>query len=131
MNSISFVGRLGRDAKMKQVGATPLLEMNVANNVGFGDRKSTNWFKCTLWGKQAESLEKFMLKGKMIAITGELTIRKYEKKDGGEGASVEVRVDRVEFAGEGKSSPEDEAPATKRVPNLAEAATETKEDMPF
>jgi len=99
MNSISFLGRLGRDGEFKMVGDTPLLSLNVANNVGFGDKKTTNWFNCNIWGKQAASLEQYMTKGKLFAITGELTLRKFERKDGTEGVSPEVRVDRIEFAG--------------------------------
>ena len=53
-NSISFIGRLGPDPELKTVGDFKILELNVANNVGFGDKKVVNWMKCVLWGNRGE-----------------------------------------------------------------------------
>jgi single-strand DNA-binding protein len=99
MATISFIGNLGRDAELKDINGTPLLKFTVADSTGFGDRKSTSWINCSLWGKQAEALHQYLTKGKQIFVSGEFSTRKYEKKDGGEGLSLDVRVDRVKFAG--------------------------------
>ena len=50
MNSCVFVGRLGRDAELKNVNDSSLLVFNVASDVGFGDKKNTIWVECNLWG---------------------------------------------------------------------------------
>lgn len=101
-NNISFLGRIGNDPEIKEVGGSDLLELNVANNVGFGDKASTNWFRCSIWGKRATSLQPYMKKGNQIFVTGQLTLREYTNKDGEKRISPEVRVEQIDFASSGK-----------------------------
>jgi single-strand DNA-binding protein len=109
-NNISFTGRLGQDPESKVVGETPLLILNVANNVGFGDKKTTNWFRCNIWGKQASTLSTMLKKGSEVFITGELKLGTYTNKEGAEKTSVDVRVNALDFCGSKKdSASEDEA----------------------
>ena len=99
MATISFIGNLGQDSELKDVNGTDLLNFTVADSTGFGERKSTQWLNCSLWGKQAAALHQYLTKGKQVFVSGEFSTRKYEKKDGSEGMALEVRVDRVKFAG--------------------------------
>ena len=127
-NNISFVGRLGREPDLKNVGDFTVLEMAVANNTGFGDKQVTNWFKCTVWGKKANSLCQHLNKGSHVFITGELSLRKYTDKDGVEKMSPEVNVSNLDFCGDkqgGESTPASSAPSP------APTTAETEEDMPF
>jgi single-strand DNA-binding protein len=137
-NNLSFLGRIGNDPELKQVGQTELLEVNVANNVGFGDRRSTNWFRCTIWGKRAQSLKQYLTKGKQIFVTGQLTLREYTTKEGEKRISPEVSVDQLDFVSGGDNQGDGNAyggaPATNQ--NAAPAApapasAETDDDMPF
>ncbi len=96
-NSITFIGRLTRDSEKKDVGSG-LLSFSVANDVGFGDKKVTNFFNCNIWGKRAETLSAHLTKGKQIVVYGELQLRKYEK-DGVERISPDVNVSNIDFAG--------------------------------
>ena len=115
-NSISFVGRLGRDAEVKEVGSNKVLEMNVANNTGFGDKKNTNWFRCTLWGARGEKIASYLTKGKEVYISGELNIRKYDK-DGVEKFSHDVNVNNVDFiSGGGNESSSDNSSDDEDAP---------------
>ena len=123
-NSISFTGRLGRDAELKAVGDSNVLEFSLANDCGFGDRKVTNWFRCAVWGKQATSLEKYLIKGKQVTVHGELTLRTYTGKDGVDKISPDVRVNSLDLVG-GK---DDAAPA-KSAP--ARHVDNDEEDAPF
>ncbi len=99
MASISFVGSLGRDSEIKATPNAMLLKFTVASNTGWKDKKVTTWLNCTIWGKQAESLEQYLKKGTKVFITGEFEARPYQKKDGTDGLSLDVRVDRVELLG--------------------------------
>lgn len=121
-NNISFIGRLGRDSEIKEVGGTQLLEFNAANTVGFGDKQSTNWFRCALWGKRGAAIQQYLTKGTQVFVTGALTLRKYEK-DGIEKLSPEVRVSEVNFFGGGESK-KDEDP-TYEMPKKQEVVEET------
>lgn len=106
-NSISFVGHLGSDAELKHVGENTVLEFRVANNVGFGDKKVTNWFRCSMWGRQAQTLEQYMVKGKTVFVAGELTLRQYTTKDGVEKLSPDIRVRDLDLVGGQQDSGQD------------------------
>lgn len=73
-NSISFVGKLGKDSERGSYSNGQYLKFSVAENVGWGDKKTTNWWNCTLFGKQAEgSLMDYLLKGAQVFIVGEVS----------------------------------------------------------
>ena len=113
-NNISVIGRLGRDGESKQVGSTALYEFTVADSQGYGDKKTTNWFKCQLWGKQAESaVTQYLVKGAQVAIFGELTLREFVNKEGAKQISAEIRVNKIELLG-GKQEGQDRNTATDR-----------------
>ena len=139
-NNISFIGRIGNDPELKQVGQNDILELNVANNVGFGDRRSTNWFRCAIWGRRAVSLQPHMTKGKEVFVTGQLTLREYTNRDGEKRISADVKVGEIEFVGggnreqtQGSSDYSSSAPAASSRPAAASAphSPETDDDMPF
>jgi len=122
MNSLVIDGRLGRSAELKDVGGNQLLSFSVANNTGYGDNKATTWFNCALWGKRGASIEQYMQKGQHVIVSGELSERKYNAKDGTEKTSLEIRVNDVTLVGKADSS-EAPAPAPKQE--------ESSADMPF
>lgn len=128
-NSFSFPGRLGRDAELKEVNNHPLLEFNVANEVGFGDKKVTNWIKCGLWGKQAKSLEPYLIKGRQVYINGELTLRSYINKNQEKRLSPELRVLSVDLIGNKDDNPNTQ-PTTSNPPSSSQN-DEEEDDMPF
>ncbi|WP_244442532.1 single-stranded DNA-binding protein [Azospirillum lipoferum] len=76
-----------------------VLGFRVANDVGFGDRKTTQWVDCSIWGRRAESLAPHLTKGKSVVVSGEVTLREYEKRDGTRGAGLSVRVAEIDFTG--------------------------------
>ena len=136
-NNISFVGRVGSDPELKDVGSSTVLEFRVANDTGFGDRKTTNWFRCAYWGRRAQSLQPYLEKGKKVFITGELTLRKYTDRDNIERWSPDVNVNQLDFVGgnpnsQGAQGGSQEEGAAQASPAPAPAPSpETDEDMPF
>lgn len=100
MNVWTFTGRLGADAELRTTqSGEKVLGFRVANDVGFGDRKTTQWVECSLWGRRGEAIAQYMTKGKQVAVSGELTMREFEKRDGTRGAGLSVRVSEVDFMG--------------------------------
>lgn len=97
MNVFTFDGNLGRNAEVKQVGDSTVVEFSVGNQVGWGDKKKTNWLNCALWNR--EKIAPYLVKGSKVTVTGELTSREYQKKDGSNGFSLEVRVQDVSLPG--------------------------------
>lgn len=101
MNSISFDGRLAADAELRHTpSGEPVLSFRVASDVGFGDKKSTNWFSCQIWGKRGESLKNYLLKGQQVTVYGVLTLREWTDKEGIKRTSPDVRVNDVSLQGQ-------------------------------
>lgn len=93
MQKITITGGLGRDAELKQTKAgEDVLSFPVGVSQGFGDAKTTNWYRCSLWGKRARNLQQYLLKGAKVAVAGSLQLGEYEGK-----TQLNITVDEVEF----------------------------------
>lgn len=107
MNVWTFTGRLGADAELRSTqSGEKVLSFRVANDVGFGDRKTTQWVECSLWGRRGEAVAQFLTKGKQVCVSGELTLREFQKRDGSAGSGLSVRVNEVDFMSGGRDSGE-------------------------
>lgn len=54
-NVFSFTGTVGRDAEVRHLpSGQAVLNVTVANNIGFGEKQQTLWIRCAVWGKRAE-----------------------------------------------------------------------------
>ena len=87
-NRVQLIGRVGQDPEVKNLdGGKKLATITIATNDIYykdnGDKvEQTEWHRVTAWGKTAEIIEKYVTKGKEIAIEGKLTHRTYEDKNG-------------------------------------------------
>lgn len=77
LNNCAFVGRLTRDAEIKQVGNSTLVSFAIANNTGFGQYACTNFIEVNAWGKQATSIAQYLVKGKQVAVAGTFENKKW------------------------------------------------------
>lgn len=100
-NSISFVGKLGKDSERGSYSNGQYLKFSVAENVGWGDKKTVNWWNCTLFGKQAEgSLMDYLLKGAQVFIVGEVSFTQ-----GNDGKTYNnLTIKHIELVGSKQSS---------------------------
>jgi single-strand DNA-binding protein len=90
MQKVFITGALGRDAEFKKTkNGDEVLSFPVGVSQGYGDNKQTNWFRCSLWGKRAQSLHTYLTKGTKVAVEGSLVIGEYEGK-----AQYNVTVDQ-------------------------------------
>jgi single-strand DNA-binding protein len=73
-NVFSFTGTVGRDAEVRTTpNGQTVLNVTIANNIGFGDRQQTIWVRVALWGKRAEGqLQNYLKKGQQVFVSGEL-----------------------------------------------------------
>jgi single-strand DNA-binding protein len=100
MNVISATGRLAADAEIKYTpSGTAICNFTVASDVGFGDKKSTNWFKCAIFGKRAEGVGPHLKKGQEVTVFGSLTLREYTNRDGIKAVSPDVDVSEIALMG--------------------------------
>ena len=114
MNLLAMTGNLGRDAEVRQAGSSTVCSFAVALSSGWGDKKTTTWINCSVWGKQAEGqLPTYLKKGQQVALTGELSAREYQAKDGTMKTSLELRVGTIDLIGKREES---SAPAQQQRP---------------
>ena len=97
------VGRLGKDAELKYTqSGNAVANFSIACTEKWkkdGDaHEATEWFRCNLFGKRAEGLAPYLLKGTILCIEGRLRTRIYEGK-----YYTEVAVDNAHFVGGGKN----------------------------
>lgn len=80
--SFSKPGRLIRDVEVRQTqSGMSVANIGIAVDHGFGENKGTMFIDCSLWGKQAEGgLIKFLRKGRLIYVEGELGEKEYNGK---------------------------------------------------
>lgn len=103
-HTIVIVGHLGKDPEMRYLpDGRPVASFSVAVSDGFGERKSTIWFRVSVFDKQAESCNQYLSKGKQVLCEGRLqhdtngSPRVFTRKDGTAGASFEMVAQTVRF----------------------------------
>lgn len=122
-NVFSFCGTVGRDAEVRYLpSGQAVLNVSVANNVGFGDRQQTIWVRVAVWGKRAEgNLKDYLKKGQPVFVSGEMTMGEYTGNDGVKRTNIEVNAAILDLVGgkrEGAAAP---APAQQSPHNAAKS----------
>lgn len=107
VNKVILVGNLGRDAELRfTAGGAAVSTLNLATTEVWNDKQGqrqekTEWHRIVLWGKQAESLQEYLVKGKQIYVEGRLQTRQWDDKDGNKRYTTEIKADRITLLGGG------------------------------
>jgi single-strand DNA-binding protein len=116
-----LVGRLTRDAELKYTnGGTALCKFSVAT--GTRKKKDGAWvdeasfWDIELWGKQGESLNQYLTKGKQVAVEGSMRQDRWEQ-DGTQRMKVVISANSVQLLGGGKESGEQAVRNTASTPD--------------
>jgi single-strand DNA-binding protein len=95
-NKVQLIGHVGQEPEIKTFdGGKKAANITIATNDYYINDKGekveqTEWHRVTAWGKLAEIIEKYVDKGKEVAIEGKLTHRSYDDKDGNKRYITEV-----------------------------------------
>jgi len=87
-NKVQLIGNLGNDPEIITLeSGKKLAKFSLATNESYKDasgekQTKTDWHNLVAWGKTADIIEKYITKGKEIAIEGKLSTRSYETKEG-------------------------------------------------
>jgi single-strand DNA-binding protein len=112
MNKFLGYGNVGKDPDVKHLeSGKTVAKFSLATNKSYtnqaGDKiTETAWHNIVMWGKTAETAEKWIKKGSSIIVEGEIQYRQYEDKDGVKKYITEINCDRFHFAGGKKEEPE-------------------------
>lgn len=138
MNSVVLIGRLTRDPEVRYTAGTQTAVCTFAvaidRPVRSGEEKKTDFPRVTVFGKQAENCERFLKKGRLVAIQGRLQTGSYTNKDGATVYTTDVIADRVEFLEWGDKNPSsgfDDNPGSFNQDVAPDGFTAIEEDIPF
>lgn len=137
--TITIVGRLGRDPEMRYTpGGDPVTSFNIATDRVFNDRngvraKETTWFRVSVFGKQAETCNQYLAKGKIALVEGRLRVdpktggpTTFTRQDGTVGASFEIAANVIRFLSARDDQAEDGNPGARGAVRDDQA-----DDVPF
>jgi single-strand DNA-binding protein len=139
VNKVILVGNLGRDAELRYTpGGAAVSKFSIATTEVWNDKSGqrqerTEWHNIDLWGKQAESLSEYLVKGKQVYVEGRLQTDEYTDKEGNKRKTTRVRCDRVVLlGGAGRGASIDRGGDHAHVTAPAEASEPlTDDDIPF
>ena len=129
MNQVLLIGRLTKDPEMYKNGETMVAKFSLAIDRGKksnGESAGTDYPSITCFGKTAELVEKYLSKGRQIAVQGRLQTGSYEK-DGHRVYTTDVIAERVEFLGSAQAKEEKEG----QIEMPSGFAKLTDDEIPF
>lgn len=101
LNKVIILGRITNDLEVRQT-PSGLAVLRFAVALDAGKDKPAYFIDCVAWRQQAEFINNYFGKGRLIAIEGKLSTRTWEDKQGNKRKVTEVIVDSVSFTGEPK-----------------------------
>ena len=101
---VTILGNTGRDVELRYTPqGTPVANFSVASNTvrntPQGQKKKTDWYNITAWGKQAETLAKYLTKGSQILVRGKLDLSAWQTRENEPRVNADVTLQDFEFAG--------------------------------
>ncbi|HET6486903.1 MAG TPA: single-stranded DNA-binding protein [Spirochaetia bacterium] len=144
INHVVLVGRLTRNAELKYTNSgAAVSKFSIAINQR--RKKDDQWvdevnfFDIVLWGKSAESINQYLVKGKQVGIEGQLRQDRWEQ-DGQSRSKVEIVAGNVQLlggggggagGGRGGAAPEGRPAGQPTTEGGAPAGDQFEDDIPF
>jgi single-strand DNA-binding protein len=111
MNTVTLIGTLTKDPELRG-GERKVCAMRLAERNGRSE-SSPLFINVAAFGRQAETCERYLSKGRSVAVAGQLRAREWEGEDGRKRSEISIAADRVDFlpGGNGRRSEEQSAAA--------------------
>lgn len=138
MNQVILIGRLTRDPELVYTPGNQTAVTRFSIAVDRRDKEKTaDFIRITVFGKQAENCDRYLHKGKQVAVNGRIQTGSYKNREGQTVYTTDVIANNVEFLGssqQGTPRQPDEA-YTDTAPHfgdeMPDAFEATEEDIPF
>lgn len=134
---VTTIGRLTSDVELKSGNNTNFVGFNLAVNIGYGDKATTEYLQCILFDAAAERFVKAgTKKGSLVWVTGKLSLRTFKRKDNTQDKCMNVQVfdwAYVPSVGNKEKAEGDakENKADKEFTHFDETSVGEDEDLPF
>ena len=106
INVVVLTGNLTRDPELRSLpSGTSVCDMRIAVNTRRKNGATGEWedkpnyFDVKVWGAQGENCQRFLSKGRPVAVQGRLEWREWETQDGHKRQAVDIIADTVQFLG--------------------------------
>ena len=103
MNSVILIGRLARDPELSYTPNTQAavcrFTIAVDRPKRNGEDQGADFIRVTTWGRQAETCDRYLSKGRQVSIQGRIQTGSYKDRSGQTVYTTDVVADRVEFLG--------------------------------
>lgn len=137
MNKLIIIGNLTRAPEMRvTAGGKNVCTFTVAVNRRVAQKEETDFFRVSAWEKTADLCQRFLSKGRKVAVVGTVSLNSYTANNGENRANLEVFAETVEFLG-AKNEAGTSQPVTSNgtqpaaAPDLAGYEEVEDEDLPF
>jgi single-strand DNA-binding protein len=131
-NKVLLMGNLTRDPELKRTSSDmAVAQIGMAVNRRYKDktgeqREETTFVDCEAWGKTAETMAKYLSKGRPVFIEGRLKLDQWQDKDGNNRSKLKIVIESFQFVdsrGNQSSTPTAEVTTTTSPP--------ADDDIPF
>ncbi len=134
MNNVVLIGRLTRDPEVRYTDAQlAIARFSIAVNRmagrNQGSEQTADFINIVVFGKQAENVERYVSKGRLVGIQGRIQTGSYTNKDGNKVYTTEVVAERVEFLEWGDRAPQSDNNFESSMPEGFKSLDE--DDLPF
>ena len=119
-----FTARIGADARAIEGKNGKFMSMDVVVNDKINGEEKATWVRVTSNKPNHVNLAQFLTKGKVVTITGNVSSRAWNDKEGKAQSQLKVTADRIDFINFGKRKVETQQPS-------GDVTVETKENEPF
>ena len=136
MNTVSIEGNLTRDAELKYTtNGTAVLNFSIASNDKMKDKEEVVFIECTVFGKYAEAIAQYLIKGTPVLVIGSLKQDHWVDNQGKAKSKIYIKVDKMKMFGRKNSDSSKYKPAPKAAPAQKQEEIPdvdiNEEDIPF
>ncbi len=119
LNKVLLIGRVGNNPQVRTVGDQKVASFSLATSEKYKGKdgnlvESTEWHNISIWGKQAEFVEKYVTSGCQLYVEGKIKTEKYTDNNGVEKYSTKIAANTLQLLG--SKGDNQSAPATQSTP---------------
>ena len=136
MNSLTIIGNLVRNPELRTTtSGKQVCSFTVAVNRrrSEGQEQEADFFRVSVWNQMAEVCQRFLAKGRKVAVVGPVRLTTYTAQDGTTRANMDVLAESVEFLspkGEGDQGQAAQTVQAQKPDNSGYVVVDT-DDLPF
>lgn len=138
VNKVILVGNLGRDPEVRYTeDDKTIANISIATSETWKDKsgekqEKTEWHRVTFFGKLADVVGQYLVKGSQVYVEGRLQTRKWLDKDGQDRYTTEIIADRMQMlGGKGQASQDASEPAAEKPAKAPSKFDDLEDDIPF